>query len=86
MSETFGGKGIITALGNILCEIGEMPESLADLAGWIEKYTKLNYLTENKARSGREVLWYLDQDEHEAAVYIDTGEKLTEEEIEKELI
>jgi len=41
-------------------------------------------LTKDTARNGREVLWYMDETRNEA-VYIDTLEFLTEEEIEKEL-
>ena len=41
-------------------------------------------LTENTARNGREVLWFMDT-LHCEAIYIDTLEFLTEEEIEKEL-
>lgn len=41
-------------------------------------------LSENKARNGRDVLWYLDHKVN-AAVYIDTLDVLSEDEIEKEL-
>ena len=43
-----------------------------------------SFLTEDTARNGREVLWYMN-DLFNEAVYIDTLEFLTEEEIEKEL-
>ena len=42
-----------------------------------------NVLTDNTGRSGRKVLWYNDNT-HEAAIYIDTLEFLTNEEIEEE--
>lgn len=45
---------------------------------------KYDYLTENIARNGRSVLWYIDET-HNAAIYVDTLELLTDEEIEKEL-
>lgn len=41
-------------------------------------------LTENQCRNGRNVLWYLDETNN-VAIYIDTLELMTEEEIEKEL-
>lgn len=43
-----------------------------------------DYLTENTCRNGRNVLWYIDE-ANNIAIYIDTREFLTEEEIEKEL-
>lgn len=43
-----------------------------------------DYLTENTCRNGREVLWYFDGN-NELAIYIDTLDFLTKEEIEKEL-
>ena len=46
---------------------------------------KNGYITENDTRSGRTVLWYLDESRN-VAIYIDTLEELTEEEKEKELL
>lgn len=43
-----------------------------------------DYLTENEARNGRGVLWYMDEN-HNAAIYMDTLELLTAEEIEEQL-
>lgn len=43
------------------------------------------YLTDNTARSGREVLWYVDEGNN-IAMYIDTLEFMSDEEIEKELL
>lgn len=43
-----------------------------------------DYLTENTCRNGRKVLWYMDENKC-VAIYIDTLEFLTDEEIEKEL-
>ncbi len=42
-------------------------------------------LTENVARNGRDVLWYMDE-VNNIAFYVDTLEELTEQEIEKELL
>lgn len=42
-----------------------------------------NVLSENIGRSGRLVLWYNDNNS-ESAIYVDTLEFLTDEEIEKE--
>lgn len=44
---------------------------------------KWNLLSENIGRSGRLVLWYNDNTS-EAAIYVDTLEFLSDEEIEKE--
>lgn len=44
-----------------------------------------DYLTKHTARNGRPVLWYLEE-RHEAAIYADTCELLTQEEIENELM
>lgn len=43
-----------------------------------------DYLSENDTRDGREVLWYVDET-HNEAIYVDTAEFLTEEEIEEQL-
>ncbi len=51
----------------------------------IKNDRKHGYLTDNVARNGRNVLWYLDET-NDIAIYIDTLEQLTEEEIEKELV
>lgn len=45
---------------------------------------KNDFLSECKCRNGREVLWYMDEANNKA-IYIDTMEFLTDEEIEKEL-
>lgn len=42
------------------------------------------HLTENTCRNGRTVLWYMDE-RLSVAIYIDTLEFLSEEEIEEEL-
>ena len=44
-----------------------------------------DYLSEHTARNGSNVLWYLDEG-HEAAIYVDSCELLTHEEIETELM
>ncbi len=51
----------------------------------IENDRKHDYLTDNVARNGRDILWYLDESNN-IAIYVDTLERLTEEEIEKELM
>ncbi|MCR5837170.1 MAG: hypothetical protein K6G88_11740 [Lachnospiraceae bacterium] len=43
-----------------------------------------NYLTEHTARNGKDVLWYVDES-HNAAIYVDSEEFLSETEINKEL-
>lgn len=58
--------------------------SLMDLLEAINRDMELDYLTENECRNKRAVLWYSDENYNEA-IYIDTLEFLTEEEIEKEL-
>lgn len=45
---------------------------------------KKDYLTLNTCRNGREVVWYMDESKN-VAVYVDTLEVLSNEEIEKEL-
>lgn len=46
---------------------------------------KNDFLTENDCRNGRSVIWYNDGS-HEMAIYIDTLDILSDEEIEKELL
>ena len=43
-------------------------------------------ITENTARNGRPVIWYIDSEGHEAAVYLDTIELMDKEEIEEQLV
>lgn len=43
------------------------------------------YLTENTGRSGRDVVWYADEN-NDVAVYVDTLEILSDEEIDRELL
>ena len=45
---------------------------------------KLDYLSEMTARNGRKVWWYMDE-KHNKAIYNDTAEFLTDEEITREL-
>ncbi len=54
----------------------ETPEIIFDIRD--------DYLTEHEARNGRNVIWYLDET-YNVAVYTDTLEVLSDEEIEKEL-
>lgn len=72
-------------------------EKMSTLLAIKKLYSKLNgehdvledikndKLTENKGRNGRLVIWYLDVDGNEAAIYVDTLEFLDKEEIEREL-
>ena len=51
-----------------------------DIVNDFENY----YITEHETPDGRAVIWYLD-DSQECAVYVDTLEELSKEEILKEL-
>lgn len=42
-------------------------------------------LTQNTARNGRPVIWYLDSESNEAAIYLDTNEVLDEAERQEQL-
>jgi hypothetical protein len=55
-----------------------------DLSGTPEEYEDCGYLTVNTARNGRDVVWYFDGI-NELAYYIDTNDKLTDDEIEEQL-
>lgn len=44
-----------------------------------------DYISINTTRSGRDVAWYIDGDDHSGCVYVDTLDALTEEEIKREL-
>ena len=46
---------------------------------------KEDYLTAHTTRSGKEVLWYLDESNNSVAINIDTLELLTDDEIEQEI-
>ena len=50
----------------------------------VERDIDKDYLSEMTARNGRKVWWYVDEN-HNVAIYDDTAEFLTEEEIETEL-
>ena len=66
---------MLEALKKIIEEVGDF-----DLINAIEA----DFLTENTARNGKAVLWYYDGIT-EKAIYIDSLEFLTNEEIENEL-
>ena len=53
---------------------------------YLQHNIELDYITINTTRSGRDVAWYIDADDHSGCVYVDTLDALTEEEIERELI
>lgn len=69
-------KSVLKAIAKLYERIPYSETILEDIDG--------SFLTEDTTRNGREVLWYMDET-HNEAVYIDTLEFLTEEEIEKEL-
>lgn len=48
----------------------------------IKAMEKCDYLSENTGSDGRNYVWYLDADGHEAAANAETGELLTKEQIE----
>lgn len=50
----------------------------------IEQDQEHDYLTVNIARNGKNVIWYLDEN-YNVAVYTDTLEQLSENEIEEQL-
>lgn len=69
--------GVLAALKKLYDEIGfDEPHIYDDIEN--------DYVTENKCRNGREVLWYTDES-HNIAIYIDTLEFLSEEEIDEQL-
>lgn len=70
----------IEALYEELCSLEEIRLGRANL---FEDYAA-ERLAEHKARNGRPVLWYIDE-RHNIAVYVDTAELLTDEEIEDQL-
>lgn len=68
---------VLKAIKKLYKELGiSSPDVLADI--------ERDALTENTCRNGRDVVWYLDN-ENDVAVYIDTLEILSDEEITKEL-
>lgn len=48
----------------------------------IKAMEKCDYLSENVGSDGRNYVWYLDADGHEAAADAETGKLLTKEQIE----
>ena len=52
---------------------------------YMQRLIELDEASINTARNGRDVAWLLSSERHMAAVYVDTLERLTEEEIEKVL-
>lgn len=69
-------------MNNVLAAITKLYKEIGfeDVLNDIEH----DYLTENTCRNGRDVLWYIDEN-HNVAIYEDTLEFLTEEEIEEQL-
>lgn len=68
---------------SVLAAIKEL-YSLIETEGDILNDIEHDYLTEQTARNGREVLWYYDN-RYNKAIYIDTLEELTEYDIDNEL-
>ena len=72
-------------------KITELKRNLLKCAGYegtdeeIAMFENDGTLTENTARNGKAVLWYLDE-HFEKAIYIENGEELTPEEIKKQLL
>ena len=66
-------------------------EKAMDYAGinfdeeYMQRLIELDEVSIVTARNGRDVAWLVESERHDAAVYVDTLEQLTEEEIEKEL-
>lgn len=56
-----------------------------DLSGTPEEYEAAGYLTVNTARNGRDAVWYFDGI-NQLAYYIDNNDKLTDDEIEEQLV
>lgn len=69
---------------NECCEEDTQGEAKAET---LEHLYRTDLLTENVARNGRSVLWYISTNDSakSIAIYIDTKEQLTEEEIEEQL-
>lgn len=70
-------KAIIELMGNVL-PFGTEKES-------IQNDINNEYLTINKCRNGKSVVWYSDE-KYNSAVYIDNLETLSEDEITKQLL
>ena len=68
-------NSVLAAIEKLYKEIG-FEDVLNDI--------KNDYLTENTCRNGKEVLWYLDENKS-VAIYVDSLEFLTEEDIEEQL-
>lgn len=70
---------------NECCEEDTQGEAKAET---LKHYYRTDLLTENVARNGRRVLWYLstNDDQKCIVIYIDTREQLTDEEIEEQLV
>lgn len=49
----------------------------------VERFEKCDFLTINRGKDGNEYIWYLDSDNMEAAMCIETGVFLTQSEIER---
>lgn len=70
-------RNILGAIIKAYQEVGiDNPDVVFDI--------KYGYLTENEARNGRCVIWYLDA-AHNVAVYVDTLEVLSDKEIDEQL-
>lgn len=74
---------ILDAIEALYEEMYSLEEIRNGSANVIEDY-EAERLKEHKARNGRPVLWYTDGI-HNIAVYVDTAELLTDEEIEDQL-
>ena len=68
----------IEEVKRIVMEAAEQDSSIENIA----TMEKCDYLSENTGSDGRNYVWYLDADGHEAAADAETGELLTKEQIE----
>lgn len=70
-------KAIDEALSFFNCNL-----SGDDIQRWIDDDT----ISLNTCRNGRDVVWILLEENHEACIYVDSLKKLTDEEIKEQLL
>ena len=72
-------KAIVTGLKHIDYYDSQNPE-------FIQMLIDDNSITINTARSGRDVAWIIIEDNYEVAVYVDTLDILSDDDIQRELL